>query len=110
MTNYDHIKKPWGVEGTIVSEDLYSGRILIIYEGQENQNIYQKRRKKTVFILQGIVELILAGEKIVLPEGSRYNIQPKVAHQLKALKGDATIIEIGTKFDEDDIVSIKKDR
>ena len=102
-------KKPWGFEGTIVSTDLYSARILIVSAGERTPYIYQKSRDKTLFILQGVVLLNIEGATRLLQEGERYHIRPGIMHRIHAVKGDATVIDVGAKFDEDDIVVVEDD-
>jgi len=105
----DKDKKPWGFEGLVVSSDLYSGRILIVLAGERTPYIYHKIRDKTLFILQGVVSLTIEGSTRLLQEGERVHIRPKIMHRIHAVKGDATVLDIGTEFDESDIVVVEDD-
>jgi len=103
--NYD--KKPWGYELVWANTEAYSGRVLIIKQGDSTNFLYHKTRDKTIFVLQGIVNLILESRTKLLNEGEQYHIPAKVMHQLVAVKGDATILESGTKL-LDDVIEIKR--
>ncbi|KKK89536.1 hypothetical protein LCGC14_2732100 [marine sediment metagenome] len=105
MDKYNN--KPWGFELTWVNTDNYSSRILIVREGEKLPYIFHKRQDITLLILQGIVQLVIEGRNKVLNEGDFYHIIPKVMHRIIALKGDATILEVGTP-QEDDVVLVEK--
>lgn len=102
------LKTPWGYEGVMVSSDSYSLRMFIINQGERTSYIYHKTQDKTVYVLQGIVHLVVEGRTRLLNEGERYHIQPKIMHRIHAIKGDATVLEVGTKL-EDDIVVVEDD-
>lgn len=93
--------KPWGAELLCVDAEKYSARIIILKEQERSQYGYNKHRDKTFFILQGIVNLVLEGKNKLLNEHEAYHVLPNVMHQIVALKGDATILEVGTKFEND---------
>lgn len=104
MSQKGKIEKSWGFEGLFVSEDKYAAKILIIREGESTPYLYNKIREKTVFVLQGIVIITLDDSSGLLNEGERKHIPPKTKHKLHAIQGDATIIEVGTKIEDDEIV------
>lgn len=101
-------KKPWGFEMVYADQDQYSGSVLIIKEGERTPYIYHKRRDKIFFVLQGTVSLTMEGNSTILKEGEHVHIAPKIMHRLHAIKGDVTIIEAGTKI-EDDVVVVESD-
>lgn len=103
----DYNKTSWGFEFTWANTSSYSGRILLVREGDQLPYIYHKKQDITLFILQGVVSLVVEGRTRVLNEGDTFHIQPKLMHRIIALKGDATILEAGTKI-EDDIVLVEK--
>jgi mannose-6-phosphate isomerase len=100
--------KAWGHEMIYANHELYSGSIIIIKEGERTPYIYHKRRDKTFFVLQGTVNIIIEGKTTILNERDEAHIPPKIMHRLHAIKGDATIIEVGTKI-EDDVVVVESD-
>jgi len=99
---------PWGHEIVWAESDKYSGVILVIKEGERTPYIYHKKRDKSIFVLQGVVQLIIENKNKVLNEGDKYHINPKIMHRLVAIRGDATILEAGTRL-EDDVVIVEDD-
>ena len=55
--NYE--KKPWGFELVWANTENYSGRVFIIKQGEATAFSYHKTRDKTIFVLQGIVNMVL---------------------------------------------------
>ena len=102
------ITRPWGYEGTIISTQHYSTRVLVVKENEKTPYLYFKKRDRTIYVLQGIVHLTLEGTGKTLNEGDRYHIRPKVMSRITALKGDATIIETGTYLEDEDIIVVEK--
>lgn len=102
------LKVPWGYEGIMVDTDLYSLRMMLVTEGERTNYIYHKVQDKTIYILQGIVHMTIEGKVSLLNEGDRYHIHPRVMHRFNAIKGDATILIVGTKI-EDDIITVEDD-
>ena len=94
--NYD--KTPWGVEVVWANTKEYSGRVFIIKEGEKTPFGYHKSMDKTIFVLQGVVNLVLENRTKLLNEKETYHISSNIMHQLVALKGDATILEVGTRL------------
>ena len=103
----DFEQKPWGHECTWAQTESYSSRIMIIREGETLPYIYHKKQDITLFVLQGIVQLVIEGRSKVLNEGDTYHIPPKLMHRIIAMKGDATILEAGTPL-LDDVVVVEK--
>ena len=105
MDNFD--TTPWGFSLTWANTPEYSSRIVIVREGEKLPSIYHKKQDITLFILQGIVQLVVEGRNKVLNEKDSYHIPPKIIHRIIALKGDATILEVGTPL-IDDVVTVEK--
>jgi len=101
-----HNKESWGVQLTWADTDKYSGRTLIVKENESLPYIYHKKQDITLFVLQGCVLLLIEGRKKVLNEGESYHISPKIMYRISALKGNVTILEAGTKI-EDDVVIVE---
>ena len=100
-------KTPWGLELKWADNEKYSSRVMIVTEGYKLPYIYHKKQDITLFILQGIVQLVVEGRNKVLHEGETYHIPAKLMHRIIALQGDATILESGTPF-VDDVVLVEK--
>lgn len=103
--NYD--TTPWGIEMVWTNTDDYSGKISIIKEGEKTSYGYYKNRDFTIFVLQGIITLALEGKNRTLGEQETYHINPKVMHQIIAIKGDVTILEVGTKLIDGDFIEVQ---
>lgn len=101
-----NIKHSWGYEIIWGDHLNYSGKCFVIKEGESTPFGYHKKRDITIFILQGVVQLNLERQTKLLQEGEVYHFPPKIFHQICAIKGDATILECGTKI-EDDFVEVK---
>ena len=102
----DYTQQSWGYEMCFASTPFYAAHMLLIKENEQTPYIYHKKRDKTIFVLQGVVVLVEEGKNRTLNQGEQYHISPKLMYRLKALTGDATILEVGTKI-EDDIVIVE---
>lgn len=103
----DTKKYPWGFEAVYADTKNYSASMFVIIEKQQTPYLYHKKRDKTIFILQGVVQLIVEDKNRVLNAGEKYHIPPQLRHRIIAMQGDATILEVGTPY-EDDVVIIEE--
>lgn len=94
----------WGQELIWAETDLYSGRVFVIKSGERTPYSYHSGRDKTICVLQGIVMINIEGTNRVIKEGQSIQIAAKVKSRLAAIQGDATILEAGTKMEEEIIV------
>jgi len=101
------LKTAWGFEGIVISTELYAAKIIIVNNGEQTPYIYHKSQDKTIYILQGVANLKIEGSNKTLNEGDRYHIRPKIMHRIHAIKGDVTVLEVGTKIEED-IVEVEE--
>ena len=81
--------------------------MIVIMENEKTPYMYHKIMDQTIFVLQGTLMISVEGKNKTLNEGDKYHIAPKIMHRLTALKGDVTILEVGTKI-EDDIIIVEK--
>lgn len=91
----------WGGEMVWANTDKYSGKIIIVKEGEQTAFGFHKNRDKVLFVLQGVIVLVLEGKSKMIGEKESYHIPAGAMHQIKAIKGDATILEAGTTITED---------
>jgi mannose-6-phosphate isomerase-like protein (cupin superfamily) len=98
------LETPWGYEGILVSTDSYSCKILLVKEGERTPYCHYKKQDKTAYVLQGIIQMTIEGTTRTFGEGDRYHIRPSIMHRYHSVKGDATILEIGTKLEDDMII------
>ena len=94
-------RTPWGFEFTWANSASYSGRVIIVAEGHKTPKLYHKRQDKTIAVLQGVIHLHIEDKVRQLEEGDTYHIRPKMKYSIIAAKGDATILEAGTKLEKD---------
>lgn len=100
-------QETWGAEIVWADTKNYSARVLHINEGEKLPYIYHKRQDITLLISQGVVQLVIEGRSKMLNPSDTYHIPHKLMHQIIAFKGDAIIIEVGTRL-EDDVVIVKQ--
>jgi quercetin dioxygenase-like cupin family protein len=101
------LKTLWGFEGIVVSTELYSAKITVVTNGEQTSYGYHKKQDKTIYILQGVANFKVEGTNKMLNEGDRYHIMPKIMHRIHAIKGDVTVLEVGTKI-EDDFIEVEE--
>ena len=104
MEKVNKEQTPWGFRATLVSKNEYSGVVLIVKEGERTPYIYHKKRDKTWVVSQGLIQYTAEGKVRLVGEGEAIHILPGIMHRMAAIKGDATIIEIGTKLLDDVVV------
>lgn len=97
-------KHLWGHEIVWADRENYSGRVIMIKEGERTPYVYNKKRDKVIFVLQGIVQARIEGQNKLLNEGDEMHISPRIMHGFAAIRGDATILEAGTELIDDEVV------
>jgi mannose-6-phosphate isomerase len=101
------VEKPWGREVHYAVEPEYVGKILEVKKGCRLSLQYHKRKKETMYILDGKVELTLGEDTLELSEGASVTIEPGEIHRVYAVT-DARILEASTNH-LDDVVRVKDD-
>jgi mannose-6-phosphate isomerase-like protein (cupin superfamily) len=101
------LRTPWGFEGVVISTELYAAKIMVVKNGEQTPYTYNKTQDKTIYVLQGVANFKIEGTNRMLSEGERYHVLPKMMHKIHAIKGDVTILEVGTKI-EDDVVEVEE--
>jgi len=100
------IEKPWGREIWLAVENEYVGKILEVKKGARLSLQYHKKKKETIYILEGKMKLIHKDGELILDEGS-ITIEPGDHHRVEALE-DLKLIEVSTPH-LDDIVRLHDD-
>jgi len=101
-------KKYWGLEAVWANNINYYGKMIIIKEGEATPYLYHKKCDKTIFILQGIVNFTIENITKTLNEGESYHILPKMMYKLHAIRGDATVLEAGINYSDNDHVFVDR--
>jgi len=110
-----HIKvlKIWGSEEWFENNDLYCGKLLIIYKDFWTSNgkyHYHSIKDECFFILEGelllhVLENDADPKTIVLRQGESYRIKPGIKHKFTAIDCEVCkLIEVSTKHMEDDSI------
>tara|TARA_B100000902_G_scaffold398965_1_gene467720 strand:+ start:425 stop:808 length:384 start_codon:yes stop_codon:yes gene_type:complete len=104
--------RPWGkFEVLLDSPDVKVKRITVIPNSRLSYQYHHKRREQWT-VVEGVLTIILNGEKIIKLPGESIHI-PLGAHHRACNEGlgDVVFIEVqtGTYFGEDDIVRVEDD-
>lgn len=100
------VPKTWGNEVHLINNSHYCAKYLNFYEGQKF-SFHAHHLKREVFMcVQNKFECILSKngeeEKFIINQGDKIEIEPGVLHQVKAIGGPSTLLEISTiDFPED---------
>ena len=101
------VNKPWGREEWLVLNDKYCLKRMYIKEGHRLSLQYHKVKKETLFLEEGLVDLIINGKTILMKDEEPYTINPEDVHRLVAHK-DSVILEISTP-EVEDVVRMEDD-
>jgi mannose-6-phosphate isomerase-like protein (cupin superfamily) len=101
------VLKPWGKEEWLVLNDKYCLKRLFIDAGKRLSLQYHEIKKETMFLEEGLCDLVLNGETTLMKTGEPYTIQPKAVHRLVA-HADSIILEVSTP-EVDDVVRLEDD-
>lgn len=94
------VKKPWGYEEWLVLNDKYCVKKLYINAGEKLSLQYHEEKTETMFLEEGICDLVLVGRVRCMKKGTPYTIHPKEVHRLVA-HTDTVILEVSTPEVED---------
>lgn len=109
------VPKSWGYEQWLTNNDMYCGKILFIKSGKHGSYHYHPKKDEVMHVLEGgVLHLIVRGddgypERWLVRKGDSFRIPAGVPHQLQAVGGDLTIIEISTPHSDDDVVVITRE-
>ena len=90
------VDKPWGREIWIAEDGEYAGKILEINENMQTSLHYHAKKKETLYVFEGTLNVeLLDGTIVVVDTGESITFDPGNAHQLKAIK-NVKIFEVST--------------
>ena len=106
------IKKPWGSELIIESNDKYTFKKLTMHQGCQCSLQYHEFKHETIYHLKGKMKFLIGKSKDTLVEkiinpGESFSIEPKIIHRMIALT-DIEYLEASTS-ELDDVVRITDD-
>ena len=99
------VDKLWGEEIWLVNDE-YCGKLLILNPGIVCSYHCHNTKKETFYCLEGHACLTIEGKDYMMTPFARpKTIQPREKHSFHSLRG-ATLLEISTHHDEEDVVRI----
>ena len=101
------VEKPWGREEWLVVTDKYCLKRLYINKDHKLSLQYHEVKKETMFLEDGICDLVLNGKTRLMMTGKPYTINPKDVHRLIAHR-DSVILEVSTP-ELNDVVRLEDD-
>lgn len=102
-----NVEKPWGKEIWLAVEKEYAGKILEIKAGHRTSMQYHRKKKESMYILQGKLKIITPKGEFIIKKGESITLKPGEKHRLCADK-KVVLIEISTP-ELDDVVRVDDD-
>jgi len=105
------VKKSWGAEVHIVNHNDYCLKYLIFFKNRQFSHHWHYVKKELWHCVYGKLECVIENgenkEYFILKQGDKIEIEPKVKHQIQAIK-NSILIEVSTRdYSEDSIRSIE---
>ena len=101
------VEKPWGKEEWLVVTGKYCLKRLYINEGHRLSLQYHKVKLETMFLEEGVCDLVVVGRTRLMQKDQPYTIKPNEVHRLIARK-DSVILEVSTP-ELNDVVRLEDD-
>jgi len=105
------VDKPWGYEIIWAKNDKYVGKLLKIFPGCKLSLQYHEKKMETIYVADGMLELHLADNKVVLlQKGESYHIPVNTVHRFACPKDSwgVELFEVSTP-ELDDVVRLQDD-
>lgn len=104
------IDKPWGYEIIWAKTDQYVGKMLKIYPGCRLSLQYHEKKRETIYVSDGVLELHLKDKVIFLCKGESFHIEPGTIHRFACSDqaGSVELMEVSTT-ELDDVVRLQDD-
>lgn len=109
------VNKVWGHEATIVNNELYCAKFLVIRKGYQTSIHYHKVKDETFYVMEGLVEVMIGNQvdpdlsivdSILLTPGNIFRVKPGTQHRIKAVEEDIKILEISTHHEDSDSIRL----
>ena len=102
------VDKPWGREIWIAEEKEYAGKILEINKGMQTSLQHHIKKKETVHVFEGILNVeLLSGKVVIVHPGKSITFNPGDVHRVKAID-KVKIFEVSTP-QLNDFIRLKED-
>jgi len=104
------IQKPWGYEIIWARTDQYVGKMLKINQGCKLSLQYHEKKRETVYVSDGVLELHLKDKIVFLHKGESFHIEPGTIHRFACPEGawGVELMEVSTP-ELDDVVRLQDD-
>ena len=103
------VEKPWGCEEILELNQDYVLKRITLKEGHSCSLQYHKKKRETIFIIQGSIQLKKGNRIIAMPVGSCSTIEPFEVHRMTGKgKVDSAYLEVSTP-ELDDVVRLNDD-
>jgi quercetin dioxygenase-like cupin family protein len=114
--NVEFHSKGWGHEVWMANNELYCGKLLVVYRDLRCSIHYHKLKDETFYLQDGLIRMNVwekpfdkvpgfgpdAPSTFLMHPGDRLVLPPNTPHQFIGIDPKSTIIEISTQhFDED---------
>ncbi len=101
------VEKPWGRELILINNGEYVVKQIEVTAGHALSLQYHEKKRETMFLLSGEMEMTLGDKTWVVKKGEYVDIETKAVHRVKAVT-DIVILEVSTCY-LDDVVRLKDD-
>lgn len=92
--------KPWGTEQILEQNKFYVVKRLVMQKGRSCSLQYHEKKKETIYILSGMLEIEIRGGKKIYTINDFITIYPKEIHRMKAVSM-SIYLEVSTNYLED---------
>ncbi len=110
MSGSKVVKKPWGAEIHITNNNNYCMKYLIFFKNRQFSYHTHYLKKELWHCVYGKLECVLSnGEKkeySIFKQGDKIEIEPKIIHQLQAIR-NSILIEVSTRDYPEDSIRLK---
>lgn len=99
--------KPWGSEDLFEVNEHYVVKILTMNQGHQCSKQYHQKKKETIYVLSGVLEVKLEDKSLLLTEGNGVTLSPGVVHRMYGVT-DCRYLECSTP-ELEDVVRVEDD-
>lgn len=113
LKNAQVVEKLWGLELWLENNTLYCAKILVLDYGFQSSLHFHQYKDETFVVLHGRVFLEVADRStgrrrvIEMAAGDKHRLFPRVPHRFWAAPEGATVLEISTRHDDEDVTRLE---
>lgn len=105
-----HENRPWGSFENHVHRDDWHLKVITIHDGKRTSLQHHKHRKEVWIVVEGTISATVGEAETILSHGGVIVVEVGEKHRIRALKGNAKLVEVSLGyFDEDDIIRHEDD-